>query len=311
MSKIFYGQRNNPKKNKFNLRQILELFILAYKELEEKGYFGEHFRYFGENVFYEGKFGSKKFTKIKVFKKIKKENLYPIYKYKNYTEEDLFDAIEFLHEHCTINPKKPDFKDKSFEYPPIDNFYAKCKKIFNIDEWDLHYEEMFDYYLKVVAQYEFRNEINEILVEYADGFVLNENGQIESLKLDGLEQIINEKLPKIEGKLGDIVEQKVQEAVKIFRRQGNINEKQGAIKQLADVLEHFKKDYDVKITSKDESDLFQLANQFAIRHFDLKQKSDYPPELYYSWIFQVFLATFHLWARLIVHKKVVKIVEQS
>ena len=143
-------------------------------------------------------------------------------------------------------------------------------------------------------------------MEYVDGFVLNEKGQIESLKLGGLEQIINAKVPKIEGELGQNVEQKVEEAVKIFRRRGkDMTEKQNAIKQLADVLEHFKKDYNVRILSKDENDLFQIANQFTIRHFDLKQKSDYPQELYYSWIFQVFLATYHLWTRLIEDRKVI------
>ena len=325
MPKEIYSQRNNPAKKKWNLNQVLKLFYSIYQDFENKDYFSEYFGWTSSSedygdYFNPGKLGyNEDSVKTKVFRMTKKENLYPIWGfYQNYTQEDLFDAIEILHEYCTINSEKLEKINSRRYYTDYQTseLFQEYQETLDIVlptyayiPTDLEY---FSLYLQQTAQKEFRDEINDILVEYVDGFVLNEKGQIESLKLGGLEQIINAKVPKIEGKLGEIANQKIEAAIKIFRRQGkDMPEKQKAITQIADVLEHFKKDYDVKILSKDENDLFQLANQFAIRHFDLKQKENYPQDLYYSWIFQVFLATFHLWARLIEDKKVVKIVKKS
>ncbi len=316
MSKKLYSERKSPTKKVWNLKQVLKLFYSIYQDFENKDYFSEYFGWSDYNDnFQSGKLGyDDERINIKIFRMSKKENLYPIWQnYQNYSEEDLFDIIELLHKYCTINSEKPDFKeeyswDGLSSLSSYDYYYLNFKQTEDYQLFQLNSD--FIFYLHKIAKQEFRDEINEILVEYEDGFCLNEEGQIESLKLDGLEQIINVKLPKIERKLGENINQKVEEAVKIFRRQGDLTEKQSAIKQLADVLEHFKKDYNVRILSKDENDLFQIANQFAIRHFDLKQKLDYPQDFYYSWIFHVFLATFHLWARLIVDKKVLKIVKK-
>ena len=53
------------------------------------------------------------------------------------------------------------------------------------------------------------------------------------------------------------------------------------------------------LTSKDESDLFNLANNFGIRHHKPDQKTDYDKPIWYSWMFYYYLSTIHACMRLI------------
>lgn len=44
------------------------------------------------------------------------------------------------------------------------------------------------------------------------------------------------------------------------------------------------------LSSRDEADLFQIANKFAIRHRRPDQKGDYDPGIWLPWIFYWYLA---------------------
>jgi hypothetical protein len=44
---------------------------------------------------------------------------------------------------------------------------------------------------------------------------------------------------------------------------------------------------------KDEGELFHLANGFAIRHNNRKQRGDYDRPVWLAWSFYVYLATIH------------------
>lgn len=48
------------------------------------------------------------------------------------------------------------------------------------------------------------------------------------------------------------------------------------------------------ISSSDEKDLFNIANNFLIRHHNDKQKTDYDANLWLSWMFYIYLSTIHL-----------------
>lgn len=50
---------------------------------------------------------------------------------------------------------------------------------------------------------------------------------------------------------------------------------------------------------KDESDLFKLANCFAIRHHEQAQKTNYDRAIWYNWMFHFYLATYHATIRLL------------
>jgi hypothetical protein len=45
--------------------------------------------------------------------------------------------------------------------------------------------------------------------------------------------------------------------------------------------------------SKDEADLFNIANNFALRHHRATQRDDYD-DAWLTWLFYVYLATTHL-----------------
>lgn len=47
------------------------------------------------------------------------------------------------------------------------------------------------------------------------------------------------------------------------------------------------------ISSKDEADLFNIANNFSVRHHNDKQKNEYDESIWLSWMFYFYLATIH------------------
>ncbi|HEX3471677.1 MAG TPA: hypothetical protein VHT28_10880, partial [Silvibacterium sp.] len=57
------------------------------------------------------------------------------------------------------------------------------------------------------------------------------------------------------------------------------------------------------LNSKDETDLFQFANNFGIRHHRKDQKTDYDTSIWLSWMFYYSLATIHACLRLIEKSK--------
>jgi hypothetical protein len=92
---------------------------------------------------------------------------------------------------------------------------------------------------------------------------------------------------------------RVQHAISLFRMRGSTrDDKRSAVRSLADVLEDRRADLRASLMTKDEAVLFQLANQFDIRHHNASQRSDYDPA-FLDWVFWWYLATIELMDRLI------------
>lgn len=73
----------------------------------------------------------------------------------------------------------------------------------------------------------------------------------------------------------------------------SMDDKKEAVRILGDVLEFLKpKIKDLKI-SKDTDALFNIANNFAIRHHNRAQHADYDKPIWYAWMFYAHLATIH------------------
>lgn len=87
--------------------------------------------------------------------------------------------------------------------------------------------------------------------------------------------------------------------VKFRRHRSSLDDRRDAIRDLADVLEFLRPKLKNVLTSKDESDLFNLANNFGIRHHNEAQKVQYDKPIWYSWLFYYYLATIHAVVRLI------------
>jgi hypothetical protein len=50
---------------------------------------------------------------------------------------------------------------------------------------------------------------------------------------------------------------------------------------------------------KDEGALFQIANEFDLRHRKVDQKRDYDKDLYFDWVFHWYLSTIRLFDRVL------------
>jgi hypothetical protein len=262
----------NPDASRYDLPILLRLFSDFYLEFLSKDYFQEDFGYYCvDDGKVPGTLGSD--IEAQMFRAIRKPDLWPIQeKYESYSEDDLFDIIEFLYDHVS---------------KPIDGYFH------SYNDCGYHYDT-FD---KKAGQQEFRDGINQILYDYKEGYELSDKGEILESPEQGLENLFAASLPTHDP---DNVEQRVQAAILKFRRyRSSLDERRDAIRDLADVLEFLRPQVKTVISKKDEGDLFVIANQFGIRHHNDQQKQDYDKAIWYSWMFYYYLATIHACLRLI------------
>ncbi|MFV8269913.1 hypothetical protein ACNQGP_08245 [Flavobacterium sp. GT2N3] len=90
------------------LKVLKKLFIISFDKLYEDGFFQKYFGYYcvdqGE---VKGELGFD--IDSQIFLSIRKEGLWPIQnKIEEYSEDDLFDMIEFMYDHCS-KPLSGDF----------------------------------------------------------------------------------------------------------------------------------------------------------------------------------------------------------
>ncbi len=157
----------------------------------------------------------------------------------------------------------------------------------------MHYET-FD---QETGRNDFRVAVNEILRDYDKGYVLTARGQIVAISPKGLRDL--ETAPRPPGDPSN-VQQRVDAAIDKFRRRGSTSsDRRDAIRDLADILEFLRPQAKAVLTQQDESDLFNIANNFGIRHHNQRQKTQYDEAIWQSWMFYYFLATIHATTRLI------------
>jgi len=273
-SRRYYSIRTgrNPHSVNYDLTTLLELFKDFYLGYLQTGYFQEYFGYCCVDAGdVAGKLGYNIDAQILRF--IRKSKLWPIQdKCESYSEDDLFDIIEFLYDHVS---------------KPVEGYYHSYSNC------GYHYHS-FD---KKAGQSELRQEVNQILCDYKEGYELSDQGEILEFPEQGLENLFAANLPTDDS---INVEQRVQSAIHKFRRsRSSLDERRDAIRDLADVLEFLRPKIKTVISKKDEGDLFNIANQFGIRHHNEEQKQDYDKAIWYSWIFYYYLTTIHACVRLI------------
>ena len=255
----------------FTLEEFTPFFKSFFDRFDEAGYFQE---WFGYHCVDAGEVpGQVQDIALYIQRKLRKRELWPIHGYLNrYSEDDLFDMIEFLFDHAS--------KGDQGTY----HSYSNC---------GMHYST----FNKVEGQKDFRDGVNELLAEYGNGFELSAAGEILALPEAGLVPLIEAPLPHPDkANVGDRVEAA---RLKYLRRSSTAADRRDAVRDLADVLEYLRPEAKKVLNSKDEAGLFSLANNFGIRHHKQGQKNDYDPAIWLSWMFYYYLVTIHACVRLI------------
>ena len=184
-------------------------------------------------------------------------------------EDQLFTALEFLYQ-CVAKPTRS-----------FDHVWNGCG--IHVIEADVEKGRQL-----------FRSQVNDILRLYSPSYELRENGEIWEATPSGLEDTAPERT-------GDTsIDARVESAIRSFRRHGATeDDKRHAIRDLADVLELLKTTVGTRLPSADEDRLFEIANQFAIRHHNPRQRSEYDKGVWLDWMFHAFLNAIQLSARLV------------
>lgn len=275
----YYSVRVGKNQGALNLdlATLKTLFTSSFRKFDGKSYFQEAFGYpcvDAPGDYWLGDLGQRPEAALLMALR-KPLKLEPIeVNITQYSEDDLFDLIEFLYD-CASRPAQRYYHD-----------YANCG-------W--HSSGPYD---RASARTEFRNEINSYIRDYQNGYELTEQGEILSLADTGLQTLIDAQLPTYDP---TNVEQRVDVAVRKFRRHGSsLDDRRDAIRDLADVLEYLRPKIDKYLLSKkDDVALFGIANNFAIRHHNEDQQSNYNRAIWYSWMFYFYLATVHAAIRVI------------
>ena len=137
----------------------------------------------------------------------------------------------------------------------------------------------------------FRERANKYLHLFEVGYRLREDGRIELELSEPAAGILESPLPL---SAPEAARRRVDNAVKVYRGgRTSWDERRMAVRELADVLEFLRKDAMGKLAKQDEKDLFNILNNFSIRHLRDTQRLDYDETIFLTWIFYELLAAIH------------------
>ena len=278
MKRRYYSQRNgiNTEGEDLSLEMLSKLFMNVYERFAGDGYFQEYFGYYCvDEDEVPGKLGGN--IEAEIIIALRKTNIWPISSsIESYKEDDLFDVIEFLYDHIS---------------KPVDGWHHT----WNDCGWH------FDTFDKESGQIKFRERINLLLADYGGGYELSSTGELLAKPEMGLGTLLSAKMPEsapIE------IRGRIESAILKFRRyKSSQSDRRDALRDLADVLEYLRPQIKEVLLPKDESDLFEIANSFGIRHYNDKQKTQYDQKIWFSWIFYYYLTTINAVLHLLKRQK--------
>ncbi|PZV08090.1 MAG: hypothetical protein DCF32_05710 [Leptolyngbya sp.] len=276
MPRKYFSQRigKNPNPEGLPLTDVIELFQRIYGQLDVDGYFDEAFGFYCVDADHIP--GYVRDVELEILLTIRKKQIWPIRDYAaDYSEDDLFDVIEFLYQHVS---------------KPVDG------TMHNYNQCGMHWET----FSKKEGQLVFIEKINSLLAHYCKPFEISPDGEILTKPEAGFEKIFEADIPSADEKIIN----RMESAILRFRRHGStIDDRRQSVRDLADVLEYLRPEVKNLLTKADEKDLFNIANNFGIRHYNDQQKTSYDTALWLSWMFYFYLATLHVLLRKIGHDK--------
>lgn len=238
--------------------------VMLFDRFEAEGWFQHYFGYVCVDAGYvSGEIRGD--VELYAYRRTLLEEIWPpSTEYPDKSLHAVFTLVEFLHDHIA---------------KPTES------RVHNFSGCGIHVHEADP----EAGQTEWRSEVNDVLRYVEDGYELSEDGTVQLRGDRELRRLWQTPTPSVEP---DHVDAKIEHAIQQFRRgRASWGERRQAIRELADVLEYLRNDAKEHLRSKDENDLFRIANQFAIRHNDQRQKGDYDPKVWLSWLFHIYLAT--------------------
>ena len=155
-----------------------------------------------------------------------------------------------------------------------------------------------EHYFRPAGQDLYRWRMNELLSELGFDYRLAVSGED-----------VGRMVQAVDGQLGELIDKSLESetahsdqlahAIALFRKRDSTDEdKRSAIVSLAGILEEHRPLLKSAMLSNDEGALFQIANEFNLRHQKADQYKDYGSE-FLDWIFYWYLATTQLVEQLI------------
>ena len=284
MAHRYYSQRKgtNPNLRGLPLADVIDLFVQVFEQLQDEGFFSEAFGFSCTDIDHiAGKIVA---VELEILLTVKKKRLWPLQAHKHeYSEDDFFDVVEFLFQHVS---------------KPVDGTFHSH------DGCGMHWETFNQSEGRAI----FRDRINLVLSNYAKRFELAITGEVLHRPKQGFEPIFDADIPSKDTNVVD----RINAAVIRYRRHGStIDDRRQAVHDLTGVFEYLRPKVKTVLTSADESDLFNIANNFGVRHHNDKQKTAYDTSLWLSWMFYFYLATIHVVLRKLDHESLSKAVPES
>ena len=268
----YYSQRKGSQAGGIDRNILEKAFKALYFILDKESYFQEALGYHCvDQGWVAGTLGED--PESYVYLQLRKEDLFPLSnEVEDYEEEDLFDLIEFFYDHIS--------KPLNREY----HSYNDCG--WHASEFD-----------KKQGQLRYEEEVNRLLADYRDGYVLTAAGEVEHLPDSGMAGLFERPAHPLDPAN---VEDRIEDAQRRFlSRHSSLNERKSAVRELADVLEILRPQVKTLLMSTDERALFNMANSFGIRHHNAVQKTKYDGETWFEWMFYIYLATLRTVSRIL------------
>jgi hypothetical protein len=277
--KQYFSERQGrgPKAEPLPFTEFRELVVNVFDHFREQCYLQEAFGYdCVDDGRVDGMLGSN--PSAYFMRTIRRRGVWPYWEdaqigpdmwvaqHEEWDEDCLFDVVEVLH----------DLVSK-----PTDGTYHS----FHDCGW--HYNT-FD---SAAGQAEFRDEMNVVLRLHDPPYEMNDEGMVIEAGPAEFHTLLTAAVPS--GTEADVAS-KLDSATKRFRTRGvSLDDRRVAVRDLADILEVLREDIHETMLTKDEKELFHLANGFAIRHQNRQQRGDYDRLTWLRWAFYVYLATIH------------------